>query len=350
MAVEHEFNEEELREFAQHGVIISQPAAAAQEEQATPASPAPPEEQLSVEGGAQQPRDPATGQFAPKPGESAPEAASSADASPADASPADASAPPAPPPGFVPHQALHQERALRQHMAQQLATLQARTNALLAARQPQAPELPDLEQDPVGYVRALGENFARTEEERQIEAFNQRVDTAINEDEAAFRAYNPDYDEASSHYVQSRAQELLAFYPREQAQQIMLQEARQLAQEAWRRGVPAAQMVYTMAQARGYRAGSAQTPSQTTPATPAPAPVATPQSGQQQSAGSAPSPSAVVAAARQGQQATRSLSGGAGGGVAELNAEALLSMSDEEFEQVLKLGQKGANARFAAIG
>jgi hypothetical protein len=33
-----------------------------------------------------------------------------------------------------------------------------------------------------------------------------------------------------------------------------------------------------------------------------------------------------------------------------LNAEALLNMSDEEFEASLRLGEKGANTRFAAIG
>jgi hypothetical protein len=58
-----------------------------------------------------------------------------------------------------------------------------------------------------------------------------------------------------------------------------------------------------------------------------------------------------VRSIRDGQQQSRSMSGGrGGGGVQALNAAALLEMSDEEFEEHLALGKKGANQRFAAIG
>jgi len=59
-----------------------------------------------------------------------------------------------------------------------------------------------------------------------------------------------------------------------------------------------------------------------------------------------------VRAVRAGQQASRSLSGGSGSQASteELNAQALLAMTDDEFEQYLKLGTKGANERFAQIG
>lgn len=367
MPAEHDFTDEELQEFAQHGVIITQgaPAASANEDPATAAPAAAPAEGAAAapaEGAAAepapadgQPRDPATGQFAPKQEGQAPADPAAAPADP-NAAP-QAQQPATPPPGFVPHQALHQERQQRQQMAQQLATLQARTNAILAARQQPELQLPDLNEDPVGYVRGLEERLRQFEETQAVETQNRQIESAIEVEENTFRSYTPDYDQASAYYVQSRAQELLALYTPQQAQQIMMAEARQMATEAWQRGIPAPQMVYTLAQARGYRPGA---PAAVPVAAPQPAPQAAPvpaaapvgaQGGQNAPQNGAPAAAAVVAAAQQGQAATRTLSGGSGAASpAQMNAEALLSMSDEEFEQYLKLGQKGANARFAAIG
>lgn len=339
MAVQHDLTEEELRAFAEQGVVITNlpstedfndPAPAADAAPVT-ADPAPSADAAPV---------------TPPAGESAP----AADAAPA-TPPADAAAPVTPPPGFVPHAALHQERTARQQQAQQMALLQARTNALLAAQAPAAPEMPDMNADPAGYIQALHERLEAFETERRQEQQFREIDTAIGQDEALFMQFTPDYDAASNHYVQSRAQELLSLgFTPQQAQATMMNEARQMAQQAWQQGVPAAQMVYSMAQARGYRTGAPQTAQpaqQQAPALPVP-----PQ-GQQPSpvTPQTPSAAAIVAAAQQGQQATRTLSNAGGtGGTATMNAEALLSMSDEEFEAYLKLGTKGANARFAAIG
>lgn len=345
MGIEHEFTEEELTALAGNGVVYEPaPAPAAEEEPAPVAEeePAPVAEQ-GAEGPA---RDPVTGQFMAK------EEPASAEEQPAPAE----EQPAAPPQGFVPHAALHQARMQAQQAQQQLLALQARTNAILAAQQPQAAELPDLDEDPVGYVRGLEARLRQFEDERNENVFNSRIDNAMMQDEASFRAYTPDYDAASEHYVQSRAQELLALYTPQQAQSIMMQEARQMAQEAWQRGIPAAQMVYQLAHARGYQPGAAP---QTPPT--AFAPPAAPQQPQPAAIAPQPSPApvnapvltpaAVVAAAQAGQAATRTLSTGAGApATAQLNAEALLNMSDEEFENYLRLGTKGANARFAAIG
>jgi hypothetical protein len=54
-----------------------------------------------------------------------------------------------------------------------------------------------------------------------------------------------------------------------------------------------------------------------------------------------------VQAVQQGQQASRSLSGATGGSTAEMSAEALLQMSDDEFETFLGIGTKKANERFS---
>lgn len=336
MPAEHELTEEELREFAQHGVILGNAPAPAPTEEAAPtteevATPAPTEEAAPAE----RPRDPATGQFIP---------AAQTEEVPAEAKPETTEQPATPPPpGFVPHQALHQERLARQTLQAQLNTLQARTNAMLAAQanSAQVVEMPDMQTDPAGYVRALEARIEKFEEAQAQTAQLRQIDNAFENDEATFKSYTPDYDNASEHYARSRSQELLAFYTPEQAQEIMMAEARQLAQEAWQRGMNAGELVYRMAMARGY-----------TPNTGAPASVV--DEAMRSVANdslAAPSPAAVVAAAQQGQTVTRTLSVGGGAATpAQMNAEALLSMSDEEFEAYLKLGQKGANARFAAIG
>jgi hypothetical protein len=226
----------------------------------------------------------------------------------------------------------------RQRIAAQFSALQARTNALLARNQPQGIELPDLETDPVGYVRTLGENMQTMHRQAAQEHQRSQLEQAFEQDEELFTSYTPDYPQAAEHYAVSRMTELSQFYPRDQVQAMMMDEAREVARMAWQRGVPAAQMVYQLAQARGYRAG---------PSTPGPAPAAAPNGN-----GSAPaSAAAMVATAKANQQGSRSLSNAGGSNAtAALNAEALLSMSDEEFEHYLRLGEKGANARFAAIG
>lgn len=367
MPVPNDLTPEEEAMFGNHGV---EPAGAGAEP--TGESNQPVTEQPATPHGDRQPRA-ANGQFAPATQEQPqeqqpadPNAPTDPNAAPADpnAPPADPNAPGQPPQGFVPHAAMHAERLRANQLAQQNAQLVARTNAILMARQQQQPEpLPDLNTDPVGYVQALGERQEQFFRQQQEDQQNQQIDSAINQDEQTFRSYTPDYDQASDHYVQSRAQELLHFYSPQQAQQIMLQEARQMAQEAWQRGIPAAQMVYQMAQARGYRPGTAAPQPQAQQMSPQgfnngqPAPVQPAQPGYAPvTTAAAPAqpgitPQQQVQAIRQGQGAARSLSTGAGSAApAQLNAEALLAMSDEEFEQHFGLGTKGANARFANVG
>lgn len=255
----------------------------------------------------------------------------------------------APPPGFVPLAALHEARNRERQFAQQLSLAQTRMNALLSARAPQEQglQLPDLNENPVAYVAALGERLEQLENQRIAEAQNRQIDNALEQDEHAFAAVVPDYEEASDYFAKSRAQELLNFYPPQQAHEILVKEARNIAQQAWQRGIPAAQAVYQLAQARGYQP-------QNTAANPVQHPLQgfPPQQGQQQ-VPRGPTPQAQIQAVQKVQQnGPRSLSGGAGGGnrTEALNANALLNMSDEEFEQYLGLGTKGASARFAAIG
>lgn len=341
MPAPNDLTPEEEQAFIEHGV---QPSGPGMEPTGEPNQPAP-EAAPAVEAPAVTTipvaRDPA-GRFAPLPNAAQPDP----NAPPVQATPpiVDQAAQPqpgAPPPGFVPHQALHEARQqlLQQRQIAQLA--QTRMNALLASQQAaqQAAEpMPDLATDPIGYMQAMESRIERFEQERQQEQQSRQIDSAIEQDEASFSLSFPDYNNAAQHYVQSRAQELLHFYPPEQAQTIMMNEARQMAREAWQRGVPAAQMVYQMAQARGYQPGMAPLAPQQ-PFQPAAQPGFT-----------APTAVQQVQQVQRGQAATRTLSGGSGSAApATLNAEAVLAMSDEEFAEYCKLGSKGANAAFAAL-
>jgi len=335
---------EEEAEFAQHGVVPAGPGGEPITElEAEP--PEPPEGQEPPEPPAGQ--EPAEPPAEPKPGElgsrhRADGTFKSADELAADKATLEAQPPAEPPQSrMVPHEALHAER---QRSAQAIRTAQlatARLNAILTAREQRVPgnevPMPDINQDPAGYILALEQRLVDFQNERAQEHQFRQIDNALEQDEQLFAQSVPDYDDASTYFVNSRAQELLQFYPPDQAKNIMTEEARQIANQAWQRGMSAGQVIYQLATARGYRPNMNQQP--------APLPVPQPNGGGVQ-------PQAAVRAVRAGQQASRSLSGSGGVSLStqELNAEALLAMSDDEFEQYLGLGQKGANSRFAAIG
>jgi len=252
---------------------------------------------------------------------------------------------PPPPPGFVPHAALHEARQREAAARQQLALLQARTNAILTSRQQQQPEaLPDIEQDPRGYVEAIAERMENFQRLQAEQAHERTIDTGLEQDENLFSSYVLDYPQAAEFYVQSRARELMMFYPPDQVQDLLRKEARNVAQQAWQTGRPAAQVIYELAQARGYRTAPQQQQQQTQQGQ------SNGQQTQQGQSNGQQTPNAQIANIRSNQQQTRSLSSSAGSPNTQLNAEALLNMSDEEFEDYFKLGTKGADKRFASIG
>lgn len=315
---------EEEAEFTAMGVAPAGPGMEPTGETSPPAAPEAPAEAAPA-----RERDPATGRFTATPEETAAGVDPNAPPNPAAAAPE----------GYVPHAALHAERMKTTEALRNFNLLQSRTNAILAAQRPAVPDLPDINTDPVGYVTQLGERYAETELSRQETEHNRRIDDAFTADEQTFSRYTPDYDQASNHFLQSRANELMAMGATpEQVRDTLFAEVRQIAGQAWQAGVPAAQRIYQLAQARGYAA---------------PAPGAAPVAGAQPAAAPAaqPAPAAVLATVRAQNGASRSLSTASGGAAAqELNAEALLALSDEEFEKVLRLGEKGANARFAGVG
>lgn len=245
-------------------------------------------------------------------------------------------------PQMVPLAALHEARQRSAQLTQQLQTAIARMNALVASNQglSQEEEMPDITTDPAGFVMALDQRLRAFEEARREEQQYRQIDNALEQDEILFSQTQSDYEQASDYYIQSRARELAAFHQPQDIQRILVAEARSIAQNAWQRGMSPAQMVYGLAQARGY----AFAPQQQSSVTP-------PIQQQNQPRSNGPTPQDIVSSITNGQRASRSLSGGAGtASTGQLNAEALLQMSDEEFEAHLQLGKKGADARFAAIG
>lgn len=351
MPMPNDLTPEEEAEFAQHGVA---PAGAGGEPIAEGQEEAPPEAEGALPEGSEPVAEPKPGELASNRRENG--TYKSKEEFDADQATLAAQAPPsaAQPSGeqrMVPHAALHAERLRVAELTRtsQLAT--ARLNAILTQQsgQSQPPAMPDLQNDPAGYLQALEGRLSAFEQARAEEQQYRQVDEALNQDERLFSQSVPDYDQASDHYVQSRARELLQFHTPQDAQRILTAEARNIASQAWQRGMSAGAMVYQLAQARGYVPGNTAANPQRNPI---PQEIATPaRPGPSQGNPGGPAPQAAIAATRAAQAASRSLSGGgAGAGANELNAQAILAMSDDEFEDYLGLGTKGADARFAAIG
>lgn len=335
MAVENELTPEEQAEFAAMGATdLGQGGDPIPEDQMA----APAEDEPSQSG--DRPRD-ATGKFAPKPKEGE---AAAPGAAPAEGDP-NPNLAAAAPQGFVPHAALHAERTERARLAQQFQMLSNRMNMMLE-RQTPAPETPpSMTEDPVAYLEWLQGRVDQVQNNYREQNEFRQIDMSISQDEELFKMQVPDYDQASEHYVASRAQELSHFYPPQEVQNMLMQEVRQMAQIARQRGTSVAQLIYGSAQARGFRSGQFQEQGRQQPspqlqngqlAPPAPQPA--PNGSQQR-----------LAAVKTGIQATRSLGTGGAAPAAQLNAEAILGMSDEEFEASLALGTKGADDRFRAL-
>lgn len=335
MPVLNDLTEEERAAFAEDGVTFTDDAPAAAEEPApVVVEPAPAPAIITAKLTVPVARDVATGKFVAPPAALAPAAASLSAVDPVTGQPT------RPPEGYVPHAALHAERQQKAEIARNYQVLQTRMNAMLAQQHPQPTQaaMPNIEDDPLGYFARMEQRIAAFEQQRIQEVQTRQIDNALDQDELTFASQVPDYPNASQHWVQSRAQELLAFNPPDVAKDMLSKEVRVIAQEAWKRGMPASQMIYQLAQARGYTPGQAAPAAAPAPIAPV-VPVARPLT-----------PQATIEAVRQGQAVSRSLSSGGAAGAVDLNAEAILNMSDEEFEAHMKLGSKHANRLFAEIG
>jgi hypothetical protein len=112
-------------------------------------------------------------------------------------------------------------------------------------------------------VDGIAETFQQRQEREQAEQAWTQVRTYADQDEARFTAQQPDFPQATEHYIMSRLHEMKALGIEQQdAAAILQQEAQQLLHQCAQAGRSPAEMLYGMAQARGYQAGAASAPQQ----------------------------------------------------------------------------------------
>lgn len=327
--VDNDLTEEEIAEFAAMGVDMGASDVGEEEAGAEAAG-----DQPAAAEGAEIPGAPgAEGQE----GAAAPEGAAEGEAA---APGAEAE------PKMVPLAALHAERARFAEATRKMNLLKTRTDAILAARTATPPPMPDLETQPEEYITTLEARLSAYEAADAEARLERETEDAMATDEQNYLAVTPEYQAASEHYVQTRAAELLIIYTPEQARQILTNEMKQVANQAWSTGVSFAERVHQLAKARGFTAAP---PAPAVAPQPAAAPGAARPAAPAAVKTAAPTPAAVLAAQRAGKEVSRSLSIGGGAPAAELNAQAMLDMTDDEFEAALKLGTKSGEKNFQSL-
>lgn len=241
---------------------------------------------------------------------------------PAQTAPEQAETPEHQEPKLVPLAALHEERARRRELQQEIQRerqareeMQRRVEERLAALQPKEP-IPSLEENPAAHILHKVDEVGKTAQTaaQQLQALQQQqaqeqqfrqIATTVQTVEQEFRQAKPDYDSALQFMLDSRAKEFAAFgHDASTAKQLAAQEMAQSALMNAARGLNPAEIAYRVAEARGYR----------------PATVSADQKLQMQAKGVA---------------ASKSLGTGAASG-GKMSADALLSMSDEEFAEATK--------------
>lgn len=227
-----------------------------------------------------------------------------------------------PPPGYVPHAALHAERARVKQMAAEKAAYEARMNARLEALQamvagkPVEPAPADAdEEDPVALLREVKTNLSEMQRQQQAQGEAAQLTAYVERDMQQFVAVKPDLGDAAGYLMESRAQELrlMGYGEDEIAQDINAWDI-ELTRNAARAGQSVAATIYQLAEMRGYRAAAASALAV------APAQAA------------APTAAARVAAIANGQATERSLSAAAGSPPAgDIDLKAILALPDDEF-------------------
>lgn len=251
-----------------------------------------------------------------------------------------------PPKGFVPHQALHEERMRRQERDREVRELQEKFQSLASLKDEleemrresqQRTKKEDFEskfnEDPIEALRLQQEEIRNkiaeyegkieqdqhlTEEQRQQQQQFAELQKQVREMTLEFEEQNPDYSQAFTHYLQSRTSELQAIGVTDpvEIQQALDQELVALSYNAMQRKTNPAEWVYNLAKAKGY----------TKPAENAPQPEPDPQKGDDMQK--------AMDRLQKGAEAAESLSGGAGPDSGGLSLADIENMSDEEFDKL----------------
>lgn len=211
--------------------------------------------------------------------------------------------------------ALHAARAENKELKEQHNRLETRFNELLdrlrqPQQQPQEQPKP-VDEDPVAAVKRHEEWVQRQQlAEQESQAYNQ-LQNIVSQHEAQFRTQEPNYDAALQHLTNARALEYRAMGLAEPAiAQALHTDAINLAAHALRNGRNPAEMIFALAQSRGFA------PPATAPAEEKAAPAEVPAEKQ-------------MDMLEAGARASKGLQSG-GTAVGEVTLEAIANMSSKE--------------------
>jgi hypothetical protein len=165
--------------------------------------------------------------------------------------------------------ALHEERGRRKTtesekraLESQLAELRGKFSIIEQLNAPKELEAPTVETDIFGVIRNQAETLAQLQRRLQAEDDQKRAAgehnnlvTAYRMDAAQFEAKTPDFKAAYNHLLNSRAAELMAIGYDDPAQlhQALTNDEMAIARTALGNKKSAAEIIYNLAQQRGYR-------------------------------------------------------------------------------------------------
>jgi hypothetical protein len=166
------------------------------------------------------------------------------------------------PPRHVPTAALIEERRKRQAIEQQLQEIR---RELESAKKPAAPP-PDWDNAPAEYLRhkldgteakveVIGQALLSQQQEAVARQQLAALDQAYQSSAMAFAKANQDFVDAYNTLINSRVAELQAFGMTDptELRAALMQEERQIAAIALQNGQDPAEVLYNLAQHRGYR-------------------------------------------------------------------------------------------------
>lgn len=176
-----------------------------------------------------------------------------------------------PPEGYVPHQAMHEERMKRQEAERRLAEFERMAQEMQARQQAEAqraqePQWVDPLIDPEGFKRYQDHQLQQLQQQvmgqqqamRRRMVHEQRLQEASRA-ETEFRQEAPDYDDAVKHVAEARAAELRMYGLDDAAiQRQIMQDSNAIFDSAKRLNMNPAKLIYQLAQQRGYQAKAVQ--------------------------------------------------------------------------------------------
>lgn len=219
--------------------------------------------------------------------------------------------------------AMDAERIQRKELQQKYQTLEERLGKLnekiSEKQQPQEPQY-DYEENPLEYTKAQLEQMQKRQQEydeyirKQQETAKaqqefQQFASTVAEQEQAYAKENPDYYDAHKFLRAEREKELkLMRFPKEEINNIIMQDEAAISQMALSRNENPAEIVYELAAAKGF------------------------QPKQQQEAQEAQKKLENI---EKGSSMSKSLGSTRGEGGVELSLDSVADMSDEEFNKLL---------------